>query len=305
MHKVEDLEAYEKRKFSSFGSCWKKIRLFSLSAAGTFLIFAVVTGIKPPENQGKSELEQRILFPKAKSESESSVPGHINHNRGEIWTEPTTGMTFVWIPPGEFLMGSESDDAYDNEKPVHKVNLDGFWMGAFEVTQGEWESVMGRNPSYFKKGPKYPVEMVSWGETQEFISRLNKRNGTHFRLPTEEEWEYACRVGTKVERYGELDEIAWYDGNSENMTHPVGEKRPNAWELYDMLGNVWEWCQDVYKMDYLNSPWDNPLGLSSGADRVSRGGSCFGAPRDVRASIRVNYKTSRRFYNLGFRLARE
>ncbi len=171
----------EKRKFLSFGLGWKKKRLFLWSTAGIFFIFAVVFGIKQLGNQEQPELQKRIPTLQVKSETESIAPGPINRKSSEIWTEPATGMTFVWIPPGEFLMGSESDDAYDNEKPVHKVTLDGFWMGAYEVTLGEWEAVMSSIPSYFKDSPQYPVEMVSWGDVQEFINKLNEGNGNQFR----------------------------------------------------------------------------------------------------------------------------
>lgn len=185
--------------------------------------------------------------------------------------------------------------------PVQDGRRSDYFYG---VRLGEWEAVMRSFPSYFKDSLQYPVEMVNWGDVQEFINKLNERTGNQFRLPTEEEWEYACRSGTTGERYGDLDAIAWNDGNSGSSTHPVGQKRPNARGLYDMLGNVWEWCQDLYKGDYYNSSWDNLLGPSFGAFRVSRGGSCFGDSRDIRAALRVNYKLSRRFYNLGFRLAR-
>jgi formylglycine-generating enzyme required for sulfatase activity len=161
-------------------------------------------------------------------------------------------MEFVWIPAGEFMMGSNSGNS--DEKPVHGVRITkGFWMGKYEVTQGQWRDVTGRNPSNFEKGDHYPVERVSWQDVQGFIRRLNARTGQEFRLPTEAEWEYVCRAGTPGERYGNIDDIAWYDQNSGGSTQPVDRKTPNAFGLYDMLGNVWELVQDWYDEGYYSS----------------------------------------------------
>lgn len=201
---------------------------------------------------------------------------------------------FVWISPGEFMMGS--NDGYRMEKPVHKVKITkGFWMGKYPVTQEQYEQVMlsgaksasggGTNPSQFS-GSDNPVEMVSWYDCQEFIQKLNGMvdgkwlmvNG-EFRLATEAEWEYACRAGTTTNYYtgnSELDlgRAAWYDGNSGRKTHSVGLKEPNKFGLYDMHGNVIEWCQDWFDKDYYkNSPGTDPTGPNSGHGRVVRGGS--------------------------------
>ena len=158
------------------------------------------------------------------------------------------GMEFAWIPAGEFRMGSTSSDADDDEQPVTRVRISrGFWLGKHEVTQAEWQAVMGTNPSLFSGCGRCPVERVSWDDAQAFIGRLNARGGGRYRLPTEAEWEYAARAGTSGDRYGgDLDAIAWHDRNSGTRTHSVGQKAPNAFGLHDMLGNVWEWVQDWY-----------------------------------------------------------
>ena len=180
-------------------------------------------------------------------------------------------------------------------------------MKKYEVTQGEWESVMGANPSDVKDcGPRCPVEQVSWFDAEEFIRRLNGREsgkGHRYRLPTEAEWEYAARAGTTGARYGELDEIARYDGNSGGRTHPVGEKQANAWGLHDMLGNVSEWTADWYG-GYPSSLVTDPHGPSTGLNRVGRGGSWGDGARHVRSAGRGIAWPSGRSGILGFRLVR-
>jgi formylglycine-generating enzyme required for sulfatase activity len=171
-------------------------------------------------------------------------------------------------------MGSTNGAEY--EKPVHRVSITRpFYMGKYEVTQGQWQAVMGNNTSYFKNGENCPVEQVSWDAAQHFLAKLNESNdGFHYRLPGEAEWEYASRAGTIGDYAGDLDSMAWYDKNSGNRTHPVGTKKPNAWGLYDMHGNVWEWCQDWYDENYYrNSASSEPQGPSNGQYRVLRGGS--------------------------------
>jgi formylglycine-generating enzyme required for sulfatase activity len=211
------------------------------------------------------------------------------------------------IPAGEFQMGSNSSQTYANEKPVHNVRISkGFWLGKTEVTQGLWMAVMGSNPSWSKNGDNYPVEFVAWNECQVFIQTLNRMvGGDAFRLPSEAEWEYACRAGSMDDRYGDLDAIAWYESNSGNTIHPVGQKQPNSWGLYDMLGNVFEWCQDWFDEKYYqNSPIIDPSGPSAGANRVLRGG-CFGFYAEfIRSAFRFSDDPSTRNINFGFRLAR-
>ena len=199
----------------------------------------------------------------------------------------------VYVEGGTFRMGAteeQGEDAFDREKPVHRVTLSSYLIGKHEVTQALWEEVMGSNPSYNKQGGDYPVERVSWNDCQEFIEELNDRTGMKFRLPTEAEWEYAARGGNRSKGYkyagsNNLNEAGWYDGNSGNHTHPVGEKKPNELGLYDMSGNVYEWCQDWYG-DYSSEAQTNPTGLQSGRSRVLRGGSRWRGARSCRVSDR-------------------
>ena len=215
----------------------------------------------------------------------------------------------VYVEGGTFMMGATSEqgsDAPDGEKPVHQVTLSSFSIGRYEVTQEEWQTVMGSNPSEFK-GSKRPVESVSWDDCQEFIRKLNAMTGKYFRLPTEAEWEYAARGGNRSHGYiyagsNGPNSIAWYGGNSGYETHEVGGKQPNELGLFDMSGNVWEWCQDWYS-SYSSSSQTNPTGPSSGARRVHRGGSWGLSAWNCRVSFRNWYAPGLRNNYLGFRLA--
>jgi len=192
------------------------------------------------------------------------------------------GMEFVKLAPGEFVMGCSpgGNDCTADEKPAHRVQITkAFEMGRFEVTQSQWQAIMGSNPSTIK-GEDHPVETVSKDDVHDFLGRLNARNdGYRYRLPTEAEWEYAARAGTTGAQTASLDEVAWYGANSGDETHPVGTKKPNAWGLYDMLGNVREWVEDVFARDfYSNSPLADPTGPQGrgggpqGGNRPARGG---------------------------------
>ena len=207
-----------------------------------------------------------------------------------------------WIRPGAFTMGSpEADEeADDDERPMRSVTLtQGFWLAEAPCTQAFWRAAMGSNPSRFE-GPNRPVETVSWHDAQEFLSTLNRvRPDLRFGLPTEAEWEYACRAGTETERYGPLDEVAWYRFEGE-ATHPVGHKTPNAWGLYDTLGNVWEWCEDRYG-SYPVGPAHDPEGPAEGTNRVLRGGSWDNSARNLRAAHRTHDDPSFRRASFGFR----
>ena len=210
------------------------------------------------------------------------------------------------IPAGEFLMGSPKNDreGFDDERPQHMVRLtQSFWLADVPVNQAVWQAVMGQNPSRFQ-GPDRPVERVSWDDAQAFIKKLGTlQSGRPWRLPTEAQWEHACRAGTTTPRHGELDKVAWWHGNSKSETHPVGQKLPNAWGLHDMLGNVWEWCADSLG-SYRNTLQTDPSGPDSSARRVLRGGSWGNTARVVRAASRHAYSPVYRDDDLGFRLSR-
>ena len=225
--------------------------------------------------------------------------------------KPVNEIELIEIPAGDFLMGGHDDDKmkYDDEKPQHKVIIEkSFYMQKTEVTQGQWDAIMGSNPSASRQGDDYPVEGVSWDDVQEFIMKLNNQNSKNYRLPTEAEWEYAARAETKTMWYcGDnevcLNSIAWYEANAEDKTHPVGTKQPNNWGLYDMSGNVWEWCQDWYDSEYYkNSPVNDPIGPETGSYRVVRGGGWDGGARYCRSSIRDDFGPSNGYNSVGFRL---
>ncbi len=230
----------------------------------------------------------------------------------KVWRDPVTGMEFVWVPGGCYEMGCGSwdGDCYKYSKPVHEVCVDGFWMGKFEVTQGQWKKVMGNNPSHFKKGDRHPVEKVCWNDAKEFIRKLTSMNqGRYeFRLPTEAEWEYACRSGGKKEKYSggtDVNRLAWYSGNSGRSTHEVGTKAPNGLGIYDMSGNVWEWCEDGYeKHAYSKHQRKNPI-IEGSPGQVYRGGSWLSSARGSRSANRGSYFGWIKSYNVGFRLLRK
>ncbi len=230
-----------------------------------------------------------------------------NNSLPATHTDSETGMEFVFVRGGCCQMGDTFGEGAGDEKPVHEVCVDDFYMGKYEVTQGAWRKVMGNNPSYFKKGDRYPVERVSWNDVQDYIRKLNKRSGRNYRLPTEAEWEYAAKSGGKREKYAgsnSVDDVAWYNGNSGGTTHRVGTKQPNGLGLYDMSGNVWEWCQDWYDEDYYSSsPRQNPTGPVSGEERLYRGGGWYDFPWLVRAAYRFRYSPGNAGNNVGFRLS--
>ena len=245
-----------------------------------------------------------LLAELRKLEAEARPQGDAS----DSWTK-SLDMEFVWIPEGRFLMGSPEDEEgrYRNERQ-HEVRIsEGFWIQKYEVTQGEWEAVIGTNPSHFSNcGSPCPVESVSWEDVREFIRRLNERESDRayrYRLPTEAEWEYAARAGTVWVRHGELDSIAWYGANSDSRTHPVGQKRANSWGLHDMLGNVAEWTGDWYG-EYASGTVTNPKGPGSGWARVNRGGSWSFLARNVRSASRNLYAPGDRSSSFGFRLVR-
>ena len=234
----------------------------------------------------------------------------VSSGGNEISIPVKNGITIdmVKVEAGTFMMGatSEMQNSWNDEKPVHLVTLtNDYYMGKYEVTQALWQAVMGSNPSFFK-GDNLPVENLSWNDSQKFIGKLNSMTGRKFRLPTEAEWEYAARGGKKSRGYqysgsSNISDVAWYYGNSGGKTHPVGTKQSNELGLYDMTGNVLEWCQDLYG-SYVSSSQTNPSGANSGSDRVYRGGSwCFFA-RNCRSSCRSNFAPDFRGNSQGLRL---
>ena len=230
-------------------------------------------------------------------------------DRAAILAEISNNM--VSVKGGTFNMGCQDGrdkDCDNDEKPAHTVTLSGFQISRYEVTQSQWEAVMGENPSNFEGCPDCPVEQLSWNDVQEFLKKLNGLTGQHYRLPTEAEWEYAARGGANSKAYpynggNEAGSVAWYNDNSGDKTHPVGKKKANEPVLYDMSGNVLEWCADWYN-DYSDKAQTNPKGPASGSYRVLRGGSWFNYPQDVRAAFRVNDAPDDRYDGTGFRLAR-
>lgn len=183
----------------------------------------IVRAVGPGESiEAAPAASQVISQPVSAPEPDFSKP-----KQGDITTDPVTGIKFVYVPKGCFQMGSLPDEENrdNDEGPVHKVCVDGFWMGKYEVTQGQWQKVMGTNPAYFKKGDNYPVEQVSWDDTQEFLAKLNRESSRSYRLPTEAEWEYACRAGGSGRYCGgdDVNAVAWYGKNSGNSTQPAGK----------------------------------------------------------------------------------
>ena len=226
-------------------------------------------------------------------------------------TITVNGVSFKMVPveSGTFMMGAtaeQGDDAYNDEKPAHEVTLSSFYIGQTEVTQALWQAVMGNNPSYFPDDPNRPVEMVSWNDCQAFITQLNQMTGKQFRMPTEAEWEYAARGGNKSQGYkysgsNDIDAVAWYEDNSDAMSHVVGTKAPNELGLYDMTGNVWEWVQDWYAR-YTAEAQVDPTGPETGNKRVFRGGSWYSSARYSRVSYRDVENMTNSYNRLGLRL---
>jgi formylglycine-generating enzyme required for sulfatase activity len=287
--------------------------------------------ITPAPPQDAPVVQQKIE--EAAREATPTIPEHsaaparvVTHTLAPHITN-SIGMEFVLIVAGTFLMGSKPGSPYNKEYPVHHVTISQpFYLGKYAVTQGQWKAVMGTNPSRFIGGRDLiqeigldrslvpvdrnrPVEQVSWEDVQDFIQRLNaKEGGTNYRLPTEAEWEYACRAGSTTEySFGDdpnqLGAYGWYDGNSNGETHPVGQRTPNAWGLYDMHGNVYEWVQD-WIGEYAPEPATDPQGPASGWSRVFRGGSWRDNASDCRSAYRDRENTRYSQGRLGFRLLR-
>lgn len=229
---------------------------------------------------------------------------------GSCWMEPRTRMMFVWVPGGEFERGNLFEGGFNSERPVHEVELDGFWLGKYLVTQEQWYTVMKRKPPFVRQGARYPVERVSWHDAHAFIQAMDDVSAkARFRLPTEAEWEYAARSGGKKELYAggnDANRLAWYADNSAATSHPVVKKRPNGLDLYDMTGNVLEWCQDWFDETYYTSErLVNPKGPEQGIYRVVRGGEWDSSLAYIRTSARNYWDPEDRDFHTGFRLVRE
>ena len=242
--------------------------------------------------------------PDENSLSEKEHAGFSNYTE----TSNNLNIAMVAVQGGTFTMGctSEQVNCWDDELPTHRVTLNDFYIGKYEVTQAQWQAVMGTNPSVFA-GDNRPVESVCWNEVQDFITKLNSMTGKQYRLPTEAEWEFAARGGIKSKGYkysgsNVVGRVAWYHGNSWLKTHNVGSKAPNELGIYDMSGNVYEWCSDWFSQ-YDSSTQDNPQESSSGYARVFRGGGWYGDAKYARVSYRFYFYPSHWFSYLGFRLA--
>jgi formylglycine-generating enzyme required for sulfatase activity len=244
---------------------------------------------------------QTITIPASPRPSVSSPQALIESLPGGIKLE------MVILPEGSFTMGS---DEYGNEQPKHQVTLKKFAIGKYPVTQEQYQAIMDNNPSHFKNNPTNPVEEVSWHDSQAFCQKINQKTGKKYRLPSEAEWEYACRAGTQTRYYfgdneKQLGEYAWYSENSGSKTHPVGQKKPNDWGLYDMSGNVREWCDDSWHDNYKKAPTDGSSwndNHSESSPRTLRGGSWYDNSRYCRSANRIRCLADVRYYDIGFRL---
>lgn len=271
---------------------------------------------KPATPAAKPQQKQQTTTakPKQQKQTVSKQPSLPPRTPQELRTETfyANGVPFkmCYVKGGTFLMGATSEkgsDAYDDEKPAHRVTVSDYYIGQTEVTQALWQAVMGSNPSNWK-GDNLPVERVSWDDCQTFIEKLNSKTGRTFKLPTEAEWEFASRGGNNSRGYkysgsNYIDDVAWYTNNSNSKTHAVATKQANELGIYDMSGNVWEWCSDWYDSSYYkNSDNNNPRGAYTGSDRVRRGGSWNYDARNCRVSYRNYYTPDFRFNYLGLRL---
>ena len=281
-----------------------------MGLVATFIAVVIFSSLFIYEHLKTAKAERVAVEAKAKTEEAyKKFSGSRAGEERVIEIAPGVKMTFCWCPPGEFMMGSPAseDDRDDTEDQVKVTLSKGFWMGKTEVTQAQWQAVMGENPSNFK-GTNLPVESVSLNHAQEFLQKIDPvlaaTDGWKTMLPTEAQWEYAARAGESVRYSGSnfIDEVAWYGGNSGSKTNPVGMKKANAWGLHEMSGNVWEWCSDWYG-GKLAGGFD-PLGASMGAVRVFRGGSWSGNADYCRVAHRNAYHPTSSVSIIGFRVVR-
>ena len=298
----------------------KQFSFYVITLATGFMMAFIVMCVFAVSAQAQLEIptEVPVTPPKNRATQPAPIPTEEIpkatpvQNRIQQEVRLAEGILFVRIPAGEFLMGSPNSEPAraKDESPVSRaVIAKSFWMSKYEVTQGEWTAVMGNNPSQYRYGDEHPVENISWEDCQRFIQRLNAVSPRTFRLPTETEWEYACRAGSRTaycsgNSVSDLDRCGWYDGNSGTGHHPVGEKEPNYWGLYDMHGNVYEWCQDYYWENYGNHPgdasaWEHP---NENANRVRRGGSFQQPAKNCRSAFRGTGLPENQREDVGLRL---
>ena len=251
------------------------------------------------------KLGNELKLPKRESELSpkpqitTPIPALVNQN----FTDDLNGvkLEMVYVPKGKFTMGSNVDDS---EKPPHEVTVPAFYMGKFQIIQAQWKAVMGDKLKPSFNGDDLPMESVSWEDAKEFCKKLAQMTNKAYRLPSEAEWEYACRAGTTSDYAGELNDMAWYSENADQKTHPVGQKKPNAFGLYDMHGNVWEWCEDVWHDNYKKAPTDGSAWLSGGDSslRVFRGGSWNLKGTYCRSALCFSNPPGTRYDSIGFRV---
>lgn len=271
-------------------------------------------------NENAPEYRSRQTPPHGTGENKARKKrANASHRTGDTWEEPVIGMIFTWVPSGSFQMGCGKWDGEgkQNEYPVHEVSIDGFWLGMYPVTQGQWKQVMvnslwqrvrGNNPSWFKMGGRYPVEQITWDDANDFTLKLASANNNryHFRLPTEAEWEYAARSGGKQEKYPgghDPEKVAWFSVNSGMTTQPVGTLEPNDLGLYDMSGNVYEWCADYYHEDaYRHHGKKNSVNNKEPSRRVIRGGSWCNFQSELRCTYRGSVHQAFKGNFLGMRI---
>ncbi|MCR5162594.1 MAG: SUMF1/EgtB/PvdO family nonheme iron enzyme [Thermoguttaceae bacterium] len=288
-------------------------------------IDALARMVLPASSGPKTEMPPLPASPKPTPAVAPLPPSAGQAGERKVLTVDGIDFAFRWCPPGEFMMGSEpryrtrqgkrtwSEWANgitktefmvtNRDEYQHKVRLTkGFWMLETQVTQAMWQSVMGNNWSSFK-GERNPIEYVNWNDCQSFCQKLSKKLGQQIQLPTEAQWEYACRAGTTGDYVGNLDSMAWHYSNSGSKTHPVGQKKPNAWGLYDMLGNVWEWCSDYYDENYYTkSPINDPENTTFSPHHVNRGGSWNQDAGFCRLALRSRNSSDYRGHTLGLRI---
>ncbi len=276
-----------KKRYQSVGEVWQALG---------FAVQAQSPSAPPPSRQ-------TIIQPAQPKVSRSG--GFIERLPDGVMLE------MVQLPAGSFMMGSPDSDgmAYHAEKPQHQVNVKAFAIGKYPVTQAQYVAVMGRNPSYFTGDPNCPVECVSWDDATKFCEKLSQLFGKQYRLPSEAEWEYACRAGTTTRYYfgddaNQLGDYAWYESNSGGVTHRVGQKKPNPWGLHDMHGGLLEWCLDHWHDSYNGAQTDGSAWITGGDSsyRVLRGGSWDDNPGDCRSALRFRFRPDVRDLDYGFRV---